>query len=94
MRPFFVPMTKVKLTHREKVVYILNLARGDWLSLKDIRKQFESRYGYIVDTRTITRAIKSHNYLGGNISESTDRRGVKKQPVKVFTIFPEETQLQ
>ena len=87
-------MSKVKLTRREKVVYILNLARGDWLSTKDISTIFFRKYGTNIKPETISRVIRSHNYLGGNISESVERRGIKKQPVKVFTIFPEEIQLQ
>ncbi len=84
--------SKIHLSVRAKVVYILHINAGKWLCISEIRAIYQKRYKRSIKSITINRAIQENNYLNDNIQISTERRYRSRRPIRVYSIAPLDPQ--
>lgn len=77
---------KAKLSERGMVLYVLSMAAGEALSIKDIIEKVQERFNITITRKTVVRAIDEADYVTGKITEVSERRGALRLHTKVFAI--------
>lgn len=75
---------KRKISKRGMVMYVLAMAEGAGLSLKEIQAAVLEKFAVGLDEKTVIRAIDEADFVVGCITEKSERRGALRLPTKVF----------
>ena len=74
------------LTIRGRIIYLLHLHAGEFLSVAEIQNKYFEKHKKKVNRATVLLAIDENNFINSNIEIEIQRRFKNKQPVTVYGI--------
>lgn len=77
----------IRLSTENMVIWVLREQRPTFCSIKEIKEKIFERFQYSIEYKSIVKALDHSQYVSKNILENSERRGLLRQPTKVFSVI-------